>query len=319
MNTFVHRTGKCVRRALPKAGKTCLWLLKIILPVSLGVQLLRYAGWLDLPAQSMEALFALVGLPGETALVFLTSVFCPLYAPLALIASLDLNLRQATLLSLMCLVAHNLPVESSVQARTGSRFWEMTLLRLVMSFVIAFGLNQIMPQHGWGTLGEVTPREMPANLPALLAQWLADSSGVVIRILLIVTALMILHHILEEFRLMHRLSTALAPLMRLLGLPPDTAFLWLVGNLVGLAYGGAVMVEQMEQKQLTRRNGNLLNYHLAVNHSMLEDTLIFVAIGIPAGWILLPRLLLACVIVWMRRLYNRIHASQKKKTRHEQR
>ena len=44
-------------------------------------------------------------------------------------------------------------VESSVQAKTGSSFWEMTLLRLIMSFVIAFSLNWVMPHEGWGQVG----------------------------------------------------------------------------------------------------------------------------------------------------------------------
>ena len=34
--TIGQRIWLCVRRALPKAARTCLWLLKIILPVSLA-------------------------------------------------------------------------------------------------------------------------------------------------------------------------------------------------------------------------------------------------------------------------------------------
>ena len=51
--------------------------------------------------------------------------------------------------------------------------------------------------------------------------------------------------------------------------------------MVGLAYGGAIMVEQMEQRKLSYGDGNLLNHHLAVCHSLLEDTIIFAAIGVP--------------------------------------
>ena len=35
--TIGQRIWLCVRRALPKSAQTCLWLLKIILPVSLAV------------------------------------------------------------------------------------------------------------------------------------------------------------------------------------------------------------------------------------------------------------------------------------------
>jgi hypothetical protein len=132
--------------------------------------------------------------------------------------------------------------------------------------------------------------------------------SVIITILLIVTGLMILHNVLDEFRLMKKLSDLFAPLMKIFGLPRDAAFLWLVGNVVGLAYGGAIMVEQMQLKKLTQKEGHLLNHHLAVSHSLLEDTVIFVAIGIPALWILGTRLLFAIAVVWGRRLYNFIYS-----------
>jgi len=304
MQSLTTRIWKCVLLALPKAGRTCLWLLKIILPISLLVRLLQYSGLLDRFSGWLEPLFSLIGLPGETAIVFLTSVFCPLYAPIALISSMSLGVREATILALMCLVSHNLVVESSVQAKTGSGFWEMTALRLVMSFVIALCLNHVMPREGWGTIGTTVSASVCDSLTDVFVLWIKSSMQVVATILLIVTSLMILHYLLEEFRLMRGLSRFLAPMMKLLGLPADTAFLWLVGNLVGLAYGGAIMVEQVEQKKLSYKNGNLLNYHLAVSHSLLEDTLIFVAIGIPVLWIILTRLFFAAVVVWLRRYFN---------------
>jgi hypothetical protein len=317
MKTTLSRIWKCIKQALPKSGKTCLWLLKIILPISLGVRLLQYSGWLGAFSAWLEPLFSIIGLPGETAIVFITSVFCPLYAPIALISSMALGVREATILALMCLVSHNLIVESSVQAKTGSGFWEMTLLRLLMSFVIALSLNWVMPRTGWGTVGVSLSAEMYDNLWNVFVLWFLSSMKVVLTIVGIVTALMILHYLLEEFRLMRGLSIALAPLMKIFGLPRDTAFLWLVGNVVGLAYGGAIMVEQVEQKKLSYKNGNLLNYHLAVNHSMLEDTIIFVAIGIPALWIMITRLVFAAAVVWLRRLFNYIYVTQKIKTSHE--
>jgi spore maturation protein SpmB len=311
MNTRVDRLRKCIRLALPKSGKTCLWLLKLILPISLAVRLLQYSGLLGELSSWLKPLFSVIGLPGETAIVFLTSIFCPLYAPIALICSMSLSVREATILALMCLVSHNLIVESSVQAKTGSGFWEMTILRLIMSFVIALSLNWVMPRTGWGTLGVSLSADSYGSLWDVFALWFLSSMKLVITILLIVTALMILHYILEEFRLMHGLSTVFVPLMKPLGLPRDTAFLWLVGNLVGLAYGGAIMVEQVEQKKLSQQNGSLLNYHLAVNHSMLEDTILFVAIGIPALWILLTRLFFAATVVWFRRAYNYMYVTRK--------
>lgn len=302
--SVICRIGECVLQALPKAGKTCLWLLKIILPISLLVRLLQYSGILDRISEVLAPVFSRVGLPGETAIVFITSIFSPLYAPIALITSMSLGVREATILALMCLTSHNLMVESSVQAKTGSSFWGMTLLRLAMSFVIAFCLNRVMPHEGWGHIGIAQSAAVCDSLPEVFMLWFTSSMKVVISILLIVTALMILHYLLDEFKLMRGLSTFFSPLMRLFGLPRDTAFLWLVGNVVGLAYGGAIMVEQMERKKLLYSEGNILNHHLAICHSLLEDTIIFVAIGLPAFWLIFTRLFFAILVVWTRRGVN---------------
>lgn len=308
MGTHLEMIWLCIKNALPKSARTCIWLLKIILPISLLVRLLEYSGWLAEISGFLSPLFSLVGLPGETAIIFITSTFGPLYAPIALITSMSLGLREATILAIMCLVSHNLIVESSIQAKTGSSFWGMTILRLSMSFLIAFTLNLVLPEWSGQTVGKALAATQDTSLKEVLILWITGSMSVIITILLIVTGLMILHNVLDEFRLMKKLSDLFAPLMKIFGLPRDAAFLWLVGNVVGLAYGGAIMVEQMQLKKLTQKEGHLLNHHLAVSHSLLEDTVIFVAIGIPALWILGTRLLFAIAVVWGRRLYNFIYS-----------
>lgn len=303
----LRRIWDCVLQAMPKAMNTCLWLLKIILPISLAVRVLQYCGILERISGALSPLFKLLGLPGETAIVFLTSIFSPLYAPIALITSMSLTTREATILALMCLTSHNLVVESSVQAKTGSSFWGVTSLRIIMSFVIAFTLNLLMPTEGWSEMGMTQSAAACDSLVEVLVLWFTSSIQVVVTILVVVTALMILHYILEEFHLMDGLSGFFAPLMRLFGLSWNCAFLWLVGNLVGLAYGGAIMVEQIQRGKVSYSEGNRLNCHLAVCHSLLEDTIIFVSIGIPFLWLVPTRLCFAILVVWAYRGYLRIY------------
>ena len=92
--------------------------------------------------------------------------------------------------------------------------------------------------------------------------------------------------------------------MRFFGMPQQASFLWIVGNVVGLAYGGAIMIEQTESGILTRKEANVLNHHLAISHSLLEDTILFVALGINFWWIVLSRLGFAFITVWCLRLKN---------------
>ncbi len=301
MKDFPARLLKCIKIALPKSGKLSLWLLKIILPVSLVVRFLQYWGILSFLAEYLNPLFHFIGLPGESAIVFLTSIFLPLYASIAVMTSLTLTMREASILGIMCLIAHNLLVESAVQKKTGSSFWWMCSLRILMALVIAFVLNQLMPFSN-NRFEIVTQPEAFTSSFEVVKAWFSTSITLIITILLIVSALMILQKILEEYDLFDVISRPLTPFMRIFGMPKQASFLWIVGNVVGLAYGGAIMIEQTNSGILNKKEVDILNHHLAISHSLLEDTLLFGALGISMWWIVLTRLSFAFITVWCYRL-----------------
>lgn len=297
MKLSIKRFKKTILLALPKAGKTSLWLLKIIIPVSLVVTLMQYFGLIQYIADYLGPLFSHIGLPGEASIVFLTSIFLPLYAPIAIIATLPLSSRDILLLAVMCLIAHNLFVETAVQAKTGSKFHMMFILRIVTAFVAAFLLNKILPPADTAHSSILAETEI-LTLTATLYSWLISSLYLILKIVLIITALMIMQAVLQEYKVLDALSRFFAPLMQVMGLPRSSSFLWLVAHLLGLAYGSAVMIEEVENGKLSLSDVNLLNYHVAVNHSTLEDTLLFVAIGVPFLWMAIPRFILSIIIVW---------------------
>ncbi len=306
MNLQENRLINSIINALPKAGKTIWWLLKIIVPVSLIVSLLQYWGVISVIADFVSPVFSVVGLPGESALVFISSFFLPLYAPIAIIASLNLDMREITILALMCLISHNMIVETAIQKKTGSSAINMLILRLLSSFLSAFVLNVILPDN---TTTNVIKAESPAflNIFDMLLYWLQSAGWLILKITLIVSGLMILNNVLKEYNLLNIISKAFAPFMKIFGLSTDSSFLWFVSQTLGLTYGAAVMIESVENKEISPKNANLLNYHIAINHSMLEDTLIFVAIGVPAGWIMIPRIILATIVVWLVILSSKIY------------
>jgi hypothetical protein len=301
MKSFSQRLFGCIQLALPKSAKMCLWLLEIILPLSLLVRLLQYYGMVGYLADFLHPLFNLVGLPGETAIVFVTSVFLPLYAAIAVMTSLVMSLREATILTLMCLLAHNLPVECAVTKKTGSSFVGMFILRVVMAFVVAFFLHIVLPQSDV-PFRQAIVAVHDVSIISLLTAWLHSSLSLILTIALIVTGLMVLQRVLLEFHLIEVISRSLRPLMKLFGLPDNSSFLWFVGNLAGLTYGGAIMADMMEEGKLSTVDSNLVNHHLAISHSLLEDTLLFVTLGIPMGIIVGTRILFAMAVVWGKRL-----------------
>ena len=287
--------------ALKKSGTTSLWLLKMILPISLVVRLLGYFGVLEYMAAYLDPLFVYLGLPGSTAIVFLTSIFLPLYAPLAIITSMSITLRELTILALMCQIAHNLPVESAIQGRTGATFRGMSLLRIVMGIIAALILNLLLPKEMGMPLFSQTDVVAINSIGELLITWLKTSLNIALLITAIVFSLNLLYNILNHYNHIEKLSRGLSPFLKIFGLPENTGFLLLIGYIVGLAYGGALMMDQIKEGQVTRTDANLLNHHLALSHSVIEDNLLFVALGVSIWWILAVRLSLAWVVVWVRR------------------
>ena len=297
MNTLSKRLYTSSKSALPKAGKTIWWLLKIILPISLIVSFLQYWGVIAQIAILLSPAFSLIGLPGESAVVFITSIFVPLYGPIAIIATLPMDMREITILALMCLISHNLFVECAVQKKTGSSALIMFFLRLSASILGALILNLLLPEH-IGSARVVQKSIEFTGLTQMLGNWITSAGYLSLKIALIITGLMILQSILKEFNILSVISKTFAPLMRMMGLSNDSSFLWFVAQTLGLGYGSAVMIEEVENKSITPKSANLLNYHIAINHSLLEDTLLFVAIGVPAGWIIAPRFIMAILVVW---------------------
>lgn len=300
MNSF-QTASIAAKKALPPTLKTSLWLLKLMLPISLAVRLLQYWGIIDAIARWFSPLFHFLGLPGRAAIPFFTTALNTTYAGIAVMTSIPLTLREATILSVMMVLCHALPVESAVNRMTGSSFLKMCILRLTMAVIAAFYLNLVLPQMT-ASFSYAQNDAAISSIPILLKDWAANMTKMVALIFLIIYILMFIQQIIQIHHLMPRLSRSLRPLMKVFGLPEDAAYLWLVGNILGISYGGAVMMDMLEKKLITKEQANDVNYHLIMNHSLLEDTSIFAAIGISAFWIVSSRLIFALIVVWGRKL-----------------
>lgn len=291
---------------LKKSSRTALWLLKIILPISLLVRFLDYFGILTYIAQFLDPMFMHLGLPGSTAIIFITSIFLPLYAPLAIITSMSVTLRELTILALMCQISHNLPVESAIQSKTGTPFWQMFFSRIFASIIVGLILNLILPRDMGMPFFNKTDAEVATTIGGIMMSWFESSVKMTLLIFAIITSLNILYRLLEQNNLIPKLSNVIKPLLRFWGLPESVGFLWLIGYIVGLAYGGAMMIDQMNEGKISRSDAKLLNYHLAMSHSVIEDNLIFVVLGVSFWWILGVRLTAAWIAVWAKRLVMRL-------------
>ena len=311
--TLLRRLHGCVVKSLRPAIKTGLWIIKITVPVSFGVLLLKFTGLLTLIAKVFAPLFALFGMPGEAALVFVTAALVNIYACIGVMETLGLTGHAVTILALMCLISHSLPVETAVQKRTGSSFWLILVIRLGASFAGAMILSLFLkadPQAVAGT----NIRMVTGGFGAEFTSWLVGMAFLCVKILVLITLLMIMQRIMEEFGVIQWLSRMLKYPLMVLGVPREAAFLWIVANTLGLAYGAGIIIDHVERGRLSPRHADILNAHIAVSHSLLEDTLLFVAVGASLFWVTVPRVILAGAVVWTKLMVEGLIAKRNGRT-----
>jgi hypothetical protein len=282
------------------------FLLLIMLPVSFAVLLLKTSGILYYISAALNPLMKFLGLPGEAALAFLTSVVMNIYSAIAVIETLTLSGKQMIILATMCLIAHNFFVEILVMKRTGSMIIKIVFLRLVSAVAAAWVLRRIVPENAGkavasaGALMHKTRISLSfAEIAAQLPPWLTSSLVLILQVSLIIFAIMFLQRLLTEFGLMKRLAALMSPVMGFFGLPAKTGYVWIVAYTVGVAYGSGILIEEVKEGNLSKSEADLLNHHIALSHSQIEDTLLFVYLGVPYLWAALPRFLLALISVWV--------------------
>lgn len=295
----------CLRDALRPSIKTALWLLRLMLPISLVVRLLQYYGVIEWLAQFLNPVFQYMGLPGASAIAFLTGASVTTYAALAVMLSMELTMRQATILAIMTLICHALPMESAVVNKVGSNPLRMAVIRIAAAFIAAFYLNAVLPEMSERLVASATT-ESVTSVWTVVEAWCWASVKMSLMILGLIYGLMVLQRMLDKFGVMKLLVAPLRPVMMFFGLPENAAYLWLVGNVLGISYGSAMMLDLEESGQISKEEANEVNYHLIMNHSMLEDTLVFASVGVSALWILSTRILFAIVLVWGKRIIGRM-------------
>ena len=299
----MSRFLNCVKSARPSAFKTIWWLAKIMTLVSFVIMLLQYLGVIKWISYWMTPLFSHFGLPGEAALAYVSGYFVNCYSAIAVMTTLDLGTRAATILSVMVLCSHNMFVETTVQHKTGSSVARIVAIRTLSAFILAWVLNKIMP-GSFETSSISDNVQEKLTFVTMLNDWFFRTLKNVIIMTVLVYLLTVLQKILTEYGIIEYISRFLKPVMIFFGLSPRTAFLWLVSNTLGLAYGAGIMIEEAEKGETTKEENDLLNHHIGISHSNLEDLLLFAAVGGAYLWMLLSRWAMSWILVWERRLEN---------------
>lgn len=295
-----ERIRMCVREVAPGAWKTTKWVVRITCIVSAVIFLLRCLNVLPLISEAVGPVMKFIGLPGEAALAYVSGYFVNVYSCIAAAVTLDLSPRSMTILAVLVLCSHNMIVETAVQKKTGSSALRIVFVRTLSGIVLAFVLNRIMPPDRAENIAVQSVELLPFN--EMFRQWIISLVILVAKMTVLIFSLSLLQQILKEFGIMNALTRLMKWPLKIFGLPEDTSFLWIIANTLGLAYGAAVMFQEKEKGNITDREIQLLNSHIGISHSNLEDLILFVSVGGIWWIILVTRWAGSLFLVWEERL-----------------
>jgi len=290
---------------LSRSRRLFLALVKVMLPVMIAVRLGQEMGLVDALGGAIAPAIGWLGLPPEAGMIWVTGVFVGVYGAIGALAgfapTLEMSVAQFSALAAMVLFAHGVPVEQAIVRRAGASFWVTAGLRIgaalaygaVVTWACALaGVLAEPVSFGWlqGSADDGTDR-------GGLVDWLAATAFSMVLTFGIIVALLVLLDVLERTGITRRITALMAPMLRASGLPPVAAPVTTVGVLLGLTYGGALIIEEAERRRFDARTRLLALSWLSLSHSLIEDTLLFLALGADIWIVLVGRVLLTMAIV----------------------
>ncbi|GAA0360803.1 nucleoside recognition domain-containing protein [Bacillus horti] len=282
-----------------QAGVKTTWILgKVIFPVTLIMTILSFTPVIDWIIWLCSPLMQWIGLSGETAIPLVLANLVNLYAGIGAILSLDLTVKEVFILAVMMSFSHNLIIESAVAAKVGIRMSVAIIVRVGLAVLSALLIHLF-----WNGGAEQAQYGFMSTEPAQPEGWLAIGLyGVqtalmgIVQLALIVIPLMIFIQWMKDRSFLQVFTKSMRPVTKMLGLPANTATTLGAGLLFGLAYGAGVIIQAVKEDNIKKKDVYLLFIFLVACHAVIEDTLIFIPLGIPVWPLLLIRLIVAILL-----------------------
>ena len=287
---------RVAREILHETVHLSILLFRIMIPVVIVVKVLAELGMVQHIAAALKPIMGIVGLPGDSGIVWATALLTNLYgaiiAFLTLAPDMSLTVAQVTILTSMMLVAHSLPLELRIAQKAGAGMLMLGLFRFVGAIVFAALLNLLYSRTGW--LGQrYSPPWQPTAVDASLSAWAWGQILTLGRVFLIILALMIFVRLLRKLGVIDLLERLLAPVLRLMGMTAAATEITVVGMVMGVAYGSGLILRQTSSGRIAREEVVFSLMLMGLAHALIEDTLLMASLGAHLSGILLGRVVFA--------------------------
>ncbi|QFI38720.1 hypothetical protein FR932_13100 [Moritella marina ATCC 15381] len=277
-----------------------LTLLKVMVPALIIVKILDMIGGTQWLAKLLAPLMSQVGLPEEMGLVWATAMLTNIYTGMAVYFDLagdsPLTVAQVSVLGIMMLLAHALPVEGAVAKLSGVS-WRVTLpLRIGGGFILGMIANQVYQLGNWQQQPAVIVWQ-PTPASSSLFDWTMAQLSMLFSIFFIIAALMILLRLLKWCGIEKLMQTLLSPFLKALTIGKETTNVCVIGLVLGLSFGAGLLIDEARTGRISKRDIFLAVCFLGLTHSIIEDTILILLLGADLIAILWGRLLFSFVVI----------------------
>ena len=281
---------------------TSIELLKVTIPAIILTKILAELGLIVYIGRVLEPVMALMGLPGELGLVWATAILTTPYGAIgvyaALAPSLALTGADVTVLCSIMLIAHSLPVELSITKKAGAGIIPIGSVRLFGAFLYGVILNQFCTiLDVWQ---EPTVMLFHSGIKdQTLIQWIWGQFLNVALLVVVIFFVLTAMRILKKIGVLTLLEYLLKPLLPSFGMSHRAAPVTVVGMIMGVVYGSALIIKETTAGKMDSREVFNSLALMSLSHGLIEDTLLMMALGAKLTGILWGRLLFSLMMVYV--------------------
>ena len=295
---------KILHNILSETSKIFWILFKVILPVVVIIRFLELMGAIPYLAKFLEPLTGFIGIDGSLGLVWMAAILVNIYAGMAAFASLqaifDYSVAETTILGLLILIAHSLPIEVAIakQSRVSAIF--NLLFRFINAIIAGKILNLIFIKYDLFSERNISFLKAPSSMVSNIDWAILQIQNFLI-IFLIIFSIITTINILKYLGIWQIIINILRAPLSYLGMSDKVANIILIGLTLGISFGGGFLIEESKKNNISKKDILLSLSFLSLCHSIIEDTILILLLGSHISGVLFFRFIYTVIIILLMR------------------
>jgi len=295
-----------------ESKKIFIVLFKVIVPIVIIIRVLELLGLIPVFAKYLEPLTSFVGIDGSLGLVWMAAMLVNIYAGMAAFATLqsmfDYTVAETTILGLMILIAHSLPIEVAIAKKSGVSAIFTFLFRFLNALIAGKILFYIFEYFNLFQELNTSILSIP-NTNISNTEWFISQIQNFIMIFAIIFFIIAFINILKTFGIWQFILKILKIPLSFLGMSDKVANIILIGLTLGISFGGGFLIEEAKKKEISKKDVFLSLSFLGLCHSIIEDTILILLLGSHISGILFFRFIYTVIVILIMKLILEVRFS----------